>query len=115
MPTGMDAILNAGGQVASEATMGSFGDFLVNKASMMPAINTDMLSSLAGLGGKLWDVAGSQQVGNALSGGSAMFNAFNQYKLGKDSSRILKSQEARAADAYARDKEADAKRQLLTF
>lgn len=113
----LNAIGNTAAQGAGQAALNTGSNSMLSgmMSTGLPAINTGMLSSLAGLGGKLWDVAGSQQVGNALSGGSAMFNAFNQYKLGKDSSRILKSQEARAADAYARDKEADAKRQLLTF
>ena len=113
--------LDAIGQTASQgATQGILGNLanqgMSNYMSLAtPALDTGILSSLSGLGGKVWDLIGSQQGTNALSTGAGIFNAFNQYNQGKDYSKILKSQEARSADAYARDKEAAAKRQLLNF
>ena len=110
--------------IGQEATQGAARVALNNTANSMmgnymslatPALNTGLLSSLSSLGGKAWDLLGSEQGANALNTGSGIFNAFNQYNQGKDYSKILKSQESRSADAYARDKEAAAKRQLLTF
>lgn len=107
--TASQGVANAALNNASSSMMGN----MMSLAN--PALNTGLLSSLSSLGGKAWDLLGSEQGANALNTGSGIFNAFNQYNQGKDYNKILKSQEARTADAYARDKEAAAKRQLLTF
>ena len=113
----LSAIGNTAAQGAGQAALNTGANSMLSgmMSTGLPAINTGMLSSLAGLGGKLWDFAGSQQTANAVGAAGNIFGAFNNYNQGKQFSKVLKSQEARAADAYARDKEADAKRQLLTF
>ena len=79
-----------------------------------------MFGKLLGGAQKTWGenkdwLIGDKGSPGLLPTGLSLFNAFNQYNQGKDYGKILKSQEARSADAYARDKEAAAKRQLLTF
>lgn len=113
----LSSLGNTAGQTAANTALSNASSGMLDgmMSTGLPAINTGMLSSLAGLGGKLWDFAGNQQTANALSAGSSIFNALNNYNQGQKYNKILKSQEARASDAYARDKEADAKRQLLTF
>lgn len=116
-----ELFLNAIGQgatqgVANQALTNAGQGLLSNFASVgVPALNTGILSQLGNLGGSIWDVLGSEQTANAVGTAGNLFQGFNQYKQGKDYGKILKSQEARSADAYARDKEADKKRQLLTF
>lgn len=106
----------AGQSAANTALNSASNGMLSNMMSMgLPNLNTGLLSSLSGLGGKIWDTVGSEQFGNAVQAGSSLFNGWNQYNQGKDYSKILKSQEARASDAYNRDKIADEKRQLLVF
>lgn len=113
----LSAIGNTATQGAGQAALNAGANSMLSNfmSTGLPSLNTGLLSSLAGLGGKLWDVAGSQQTANAVGAAGNIFGGFNQYNQGKQFSKVLKSQEARAADAYARDKEADAKRQLLTF
>ena len=67
------------------------------------------------MGTKALDFLGSEQGTNAINAGTGLFSGWNQYKTGKDYSKILKAQEARSADAYNRDVAADEKRQLLNF
>ena len=120
LPTGQvfsNAIGNTLAQGAGQAALNTGANSMLSNfmSTGLPSLNTGLLSSLAGLGGKLWDFAGSQQTANAVGAAGNIFSGFNQYNQGKQFGKVLKSQEARAADAYARDKEADAKRQLLTF
>lgn len=113
----LSALGNTASQgIANTALNNASSSMMGNMMSLAnPAIDSGILSSLSSLGSKAWDFIGSKQGTNALNTGAGIFNAFNQYNQGKDYSKILKSQEARTADAYARDKEAAAKRQLLTF
>ena len=121
MPVGTSALLSSlSNGVTQGAASQAFGSLanqsMGNYMSLAnPTINSGILSSLSSLGSKAWDLIGSQQGTNVLNTGAGIFNAFNQYNQGKDYSKMLKAQEARSADAYARDKEAAAKRQLLTF
>lgn len=116
-----ELFLNAIGQtatqgVANQALNGVGQGLMSNYMTMAnPALNSGILSQLSNLGGNIWNTLGSEQTTNAVGTIGNLFSGFNQYKQGKDFSKILKSQEARSADAYARDKEADSKRQLLTF
>lgn len=116
-----ELFLNAIGQGATQGVanqaLNSAGQGLLSNYMTManPALNTGILSQLGNMGGSIWDVLGSEQTANAVGTAGNLFSGFNQYKQGKDYGKILKSQEARSADAYARDKEADSKRQLLTF
>lgn len=116
-PTATQTAGTVGQRVASSALNNASNQMLANTmtSAATPAVDTGLLSSLSGLGSKAWDVLGSQQVANAANVGGQLFSGINNYQQGKIGSKILKSQEARAADAYARDKEAAAKRQLLTF
>lgn len=109
---GQSAAQGAANTALNTASQGMLSGLM---STGMPALSTGLLSSLSGLGSKAWDVLGSQQVTNAANVGGQLFSGINNYQQGKMGSKILKSQEARAADAYARDKEAAAKRQLLTF
>ena len=113
----LGAIGQGATQGAANQALTSAGQGLLNNYMTManPALNTGILSQLSNMGGNIWDVLGSEQTANVAGTAGNLFSGFNQYKQGKDYSKIFKSQEARAADAYARDKEADKKRQLLTF
>ena len=116
-----ELFLNAIGQGATQGVanqaLNSAGQGLLSNYMTManPVLNSGILSQLSNLGGNIWNTLGSEQTANAVGTAGNLFSGFNQYKQGKDYGKILKSQEARSADAYARDKEADAKRQLLTF
>ena len=116
-PAATQAAGTVGQGVAASALNNASSQMLANTmtSAATPAINTGLLGSLSGLGSKAWDALGTQQAANAIDVGGQLFSGINNYQQGKVGSKILKSQEARAADAYARDKEAAAKRQLLTF
>ena len=113
----LDAIGQTASQGAAQGILGNMANQGISNYMSLatPTLGNGILSSLSGLGGKVWDLVGSQQGTNTLSSGANMFGAFNQYNQGQKMNKILKSQEARAADAYARDKEAAGKRQLLNF
>lgn len=96
----------------NNAATGMLGNYMT---MANPTLNAGILSQLGNLGGSIWDVLGSEQTANAVGTAGDLFQGFNQYKQGKDYSKIFKAQEARSADAYVRDKEAAAKRQLLNF
>ena len=104
--TAANAVTN---QALNAASQGMLSNFM--------SLGTPGLSSglLSGLGTKALDFLGSEQGTNAINAGTGLFSGWNQYKTGKDYSKILKAQEARSADAYNRDVAADEKRQLLNF
>ena len=116
MSTGafLGAIGNTASQGAANAALNTASNGML---SNFMSVGTPALSSgfLSGLGTKALDFLGSQQGANAINAGTGLFSGWNQYKTGKDYSKILKAQEARSADAYNRDVAADEKRQLLNF
>ena len=116
MSTGafLGAIGNTASQGAANAALNTASNSLL---SNFMSLGTPELSSglLSGLGTKALDFLGSEQGANAINAGTGLFSGWNQYKTGKDYSKILKAQEARSADAYNRDVAADEKRQLLNF
>ena len=113
----LDAIGQGATQGVANQALNSAGQNLLSNFMTVenPALSTGILSQLSNIGGNIWNTLGSEQAANAVGTAGSLFSGFNQYKQGKDYGKILKSQEARSADAYARDKEADSKRQLLTF
>ena len=116
MSTGafLSAIGNTASQGAANAALNTASNSLL---SNFMSLGTPGLSSglLSGLGTNALDFLGSEQGTNAINAGTGLFSGWNQYKTGKDYSKILKAQEARSADAYNRDVAADEKRQLLNF
>ena len=116
MSTGafLGAIGNTASQGAANAALNTASNGML---SNFMSVGTPALSSgfLSGLGTKTLDFLGSQQGTNAINAGTGLFSGWNQYKTGKDYSKLLKAQEARSANAYNRDVAADEKRQLLNF
>lgn len=116
MSTGafLGAIGNTASQGAANAALNTASNSLLSNFMSM---GTPVLSSglLSGLGTKALDFLGSEQGTNAINAGTGLFSGWNQYKTGKDYSKLLKAQEARSANAYNRDVAADEKRQLLNF
>ena len=116
MSTGafLGAIGNTASQGAANAALNTASNSLLSNFMSMgtPGLSSGLLS---GLGTKALDFLGSEQGANAINAGTGLFSGWNQYKTGKDYSKLLKAQEARSADAYNRDVAADEKRQLLNF
>ena len=106
---GSTAASAATNQALNAASQGMLSNFM---SMGIPGLSSGLLS---GLGTKALDFLGSEQGVNAINAGTGLFSGWNEYKTGKDYSKILKAQEARSANAYNRDVAADEKRQLLNF
>ena len=106
---GSTAANAATNQALNAASQGMLSNFM---SLGIPGLSSGLLS---GLGTKALDFLGSEQGVNAINAGTGLFSGWNEYKTGKDYSKILKAQEARYANAYNRDVTADEKRQLLNF
>ena len=115
--SGQQTMSTIGSTAANAATNQALNAASQGMLSNFMSLGTPGLSSglLSGLGTKALDFLGSEQGTNAINAGTGLFSGWNQYKTGKDYSKILKAQEARSANAYNRDVAADEKRQLLNF
>ena len=115
--SGQQTMSTIGSTAANAATNQALNAASQGMLSNFMSLGTPGLSSglLSGLGTKALDFLGSEQGVNAINAGTGLFSGWNQYKTGKDYSKLLKAQEARSANAYNRDVAADEKRQLLNF
>lgn len=115
--SGQQTMSTIGSTAANAATNQALNAASQGMLSNFMSLGTPGLSSglLSGLGTKALDFLGSEQGINAINAGTGLFSGWNQYKTGKDYSKLLKAQEARSANAYNRDVAADEKRQLLNF
>lgn len=73
------------------------------------------MTSSSGVLGQLGDLLKSPQFKNVASAGSNIFSAINQSKANKKMGNIMDANLAMSRDQYARDKQADEKRQALVF
>ncbi len=105
----------AAGEVANQGANQVFS----NIGNFATGSNALVDGTLSGASGGLFDgflnTLGNEQLGNVLDAGFKGYGAIKNMGQQDKLMDLMGKQEARAADAYSRDREADDRRRLLTF